>query len=267
MPKLSRHYQQRVELPTLELPFRLILNFLKLLQKIFFQEFQSVNRLDTQAITFKVTRGEPVKVKVHSYQPKYNGELVLIGLKVSEQPEIVEERKISIRLDIAFGDVEEEFNNQNGGAFSQAQKGYIRFGIKHGKLRLNLKNGAMPLNQRGLLKDPNEEWVVRTIELNESPAWEFEARGTPAVLRGARVAQKLGIIDLSDTFCIVEASFNVSTSRTDLEIIAQDGVWDIHTRPKIRATKIAAFFKHVVEPKLKDYLSKVVLEYDSDTIS
>jgi hypothetical protein len=52
-----------------------------------------------------------------------------------------------------------------------------------------------------------------------------------------------------------------------LGVTEQEGVWDDETNKKVKETKLRAFFKKVVEPKVKDYVSKVVLQYDSTTNS
>ncbi len=88
------------------------------------------------------------------------------------------------------------------------------------------------------------------------------------VLFGSLLNQELGTINFLNSLCEVEATFQVSgVNSNNLGITEQDGLWDDKTSKKVKETKIRAFLKKVVEPKLKDYVSRVVLQYDSATIS
>ena len=204
--------------------------------------------------------------KVVSEAHKYDGQLVLIELRFFDDSGVCKTKQIGIGLDIAFGEVEEVVKYKDGLVFGKFREGHIRFGLKHGKLCLALQNGEMPLNQRELHEDSQGDWQVRTTGIKEAPTWEFEARGQPAVLGGSRSDEKLGIVDLSDTDCRVEATFQANINGNDLEITAQDGAWENNATPQAIATKRRVFFKRVVEPKLKEYLSRVVLQYDSAII-
>lgn len=196
---------------------------------------------------------------------KYNGELVCINLRFYENSEVCRIQQIGIELDIAFGEVEEVFPYRN--QFLGRVKSYIRFGIKHGKLCLVLNNGVIPLNQRQLNSDPQGVWQVRTTGIETNPVWEFETRGQPPVLGGSRCHENLGIMNLSGTNCVVQATFKAQINNNDLEIMAQDGAWGNNDTPQVIATKRSLFFKRFVKPRLSDYLSRVVLEYDSAIIS
>ena len=60
----------------------------------------------------------------------------------------------------------------------------------------------------------------------------------------------------------VEAVFQVKVNCNNLEIVEQDNLWEPGTNKKAKTTKSRAFFKQVVKPKLKEYVSKVVIRYD-----
>ena len=191
---------------------------------------------------------------------KYDGQLVLIELSFFDDSGFCPTKQIGIILNISFGQIDEVIKYRFGEA-------YIRFGVKHGKLSLALKKGIIPLAQRGLSEEPKENWQVRATGIQENPVWEFEARGQSDVLGGSLSGEELGVIDLSDTSCIIKAIFKVQINANDLKITAQEGAWKDNDKPQVIETKRRAFFKKVVEPKLKDYLSKMVLQYDSTVIS
>ena len=197
--------------------------------------------------------------KVVSSDHKYDGRLVLTDLRFCDDSEVCKTKKISIILNISFGEVEEDIKYRDG-VLRKVKEGHIRFGIKHGELYLVLQNGVMPLDQRELSEEPKENWQVITTGIKTNPVWEFKTKDQSDVLRGRLVDEKLGIINLSDTSCIVEATFQIHINNNDIEITTQDGAWDNNARPQVIATKRRTFFKRVVEPKLKDYLSKMVLK-------
>lgn len=196
--------------------------------------------------------------KVVSSEHKYDGRLVLTELRFCDDSEVCKTEQVGIILNISFGEVEEVIKYRDG-VLRKVKEGHIRFGIKHGKLCLVLQNGVMPLDQRELSEEPKENWQVTTTGIESNPVWEFKVRGQSDVLYGRLVDEKLGIINLSDTSCIVEATFQVHINKNNLEITTQDGAWENNAKPQVIATKSRAFFKRVVEPKLKDYLSKVVI--------
>ena len=191
---------------------------------------------------------------------KYEGQLALIDLNFFRESGIDNNGEIGVVLDIAFGEIDEKFSYPQG-FFKERIEGYIRFGIKRGKLYLNFENAVMPLNKRVLLDDPKGSWLINTIGVREAPIWNFQAEQSE-ILTGSRSNEKLGFIDSCSDDCVVEAIFKVRVDRNDLEITSQHGVWDSKTRPAVKETKIRAFFKKVLEPKLKDYLGKIVLKYD-----
>jgi hypothetical protein len=191
---------------------------------------------------------------------QYNGELVLLNLDFHGFN--LENRQVGIILDISFGEVDEIVTYPDG------ESGYIRFGVKHGKLYLNLKNGLMPLHQRDFRNDSQGEWQIGTTGIEQSPVWEFAANSQLSILKGVRSDKKLGIIDVPDVSraIMVEAVFRVQVNNNDLEITAQDGAWSSGENPLKVFAKRRAFFERVVKPKLERYISKVVLQYDPTPI-
>ena len=191
---------------------------------------------------------------------QYNGELVVLTLNFHEFN--LQNRQVSIILDISFGEVDEIVTYPDG------ESGYIRFGVKHGKLYLNLKNGLMPLHQRDFRNDSQGEWQIGTTGIEQSPVWEFAANSQLSILKGVRSDKKLGIIDVPDVSraIMVEAVFRDQVNNNDLEITAQDGAWSNREKPEKVAIKRRVFFERVVRPKLERYISKVVLQYDPTPI-
>jgi hypothetical protein len=194
----------------------------------------------------------------------YNGELVYIDLDLFQEVETNNNSQaISVILHISFGECSEEILYRN---YRNNKKAYIRFGIKHGKLRLNLQNGIMPIKEREFIKSEQEclKWIINTTGSDKNPCWEFKVNSEKSKVLGGRVIdKKLGyILNILGDCCILCATFEIQVSTNDIEITAQDGVWDDRTSPKVKETKIRAFLKKVLEPKLKEYLSKVELEVE-----
>lgn len=187
---------------------------------------------------------------------KYEGYLAYINLGFTKE-ESEQTEEIGIRLSITFGIVEEPVKYKSG------KEGSIKFGIKYGELRLSLPTGVqIPLHQRGLNQDPENKWQINPVGQNKAPCWQFTVKENSTVLQGRRSDQKLGSFEVLTHPSDVEAVFQVKVNRNNLEITAQDNVWFSNTNKKIKETMIRAFFKQVVEPKLKEYVNKVVLRYD-----
>ncbi|NET60443.1 MAG: hypothetical protein F6K47_31190, partial [Symploca sp. SIO2E6] len=167
--------------------------------------------------------------KVVSQDHKYDGQLVIIELNFDDSG-FCSTKQIGIILNISFGEIDEVINYIVGEA-------YIRFGVKHGKLSLALKKGLMPLAQRRISEEPKENWQVRATGIQENPVWEFEAGGQSDVLGGLLQDEKLGVIDLSDTSCVIEAIFKVQINANDLKITAQEGAWNDNDKPQVIETK------------------------------
>ena len=191
----------------------------------------------------------------------YNGELVYFDLDLFQEVETNNNSQaISLILHISFGESNEEI------LYGNNKKGYIRFGIKYGKLRLNLQNSIMPIKEREVIKSEQEclKCIVNSTGSDKNPCWEFKVNSEKSkVLSGRVLDAKLGkVFNILGDYCLICATFEIQVSTNNIEITAQDGLWDDRTIPKRKATKIRSFLKKVLEPKLKEYLSKVELEVE-----
>lgn len=191
----------------------------------------------------------------------YNGELVYFDLDLFQEVENHNNSQaISLILHISFGESNEEI------LYGNNKKGYIRFGIKYGKLRLNLQNSIMPIKEREVIKSEQEclKCIVNSTGSDKNPCWEFKVNSEKSkVLSGRVLDAKLGkVFNILGDYCLICATFEIQVSTNNIEITAQDGVWNDRTSPKVKETKIRAFLNKVLEPKLKEYLSKVELEVE-----
>ena len=209
--------------------------------------------------------------KLKSEDQKYDGSLVRIQLNFFNYSQ-QNQKLTDLLLDISFGEVEENYIGLDRLGFGRQER-HIRFGIKFGELCLNFTNKYMLFNS---IWDPEAEKIrglATSVGTSKTPKWQFKANkleteNDTVVLFGTLREQKLGTINFSNSLCEVEATFQVSgVNSNNLGITDQDGLWDAKTSKKVKETKIRAFFKKVVEPKLKDYVSKVVLQYDSAVVS
>lgn len=173
------------------------------------------------------------------------------------------QEQIGIVLDISFGEIEEKYIYKNFGLIEK--EGYIRFGIKFGTLKLKFTDQYMPPKQRKLPEAQEIGGQVTSVGSDENPEWQFKVTDASetAVLFGLLKNQELGIVNLLKIPCKVEATFQVNINGNGLGITAQDGVWDDKTNKKVKESKLRSFFKKVVEPKLKNNVSKIRLQYDS----
>ena len=213
--------------------------------------------------------------KLKSEDQKYDGSLVCIGLNFFNysQPNQQTQQPTGLLLDISFGEVEENYIEQNKLGIGKQERP-IRFGIKFGELCLKFTKEPTLFN---LLNNPEAEKITgqaTSVGTTKSPKWQFkaesklEAENYAVVLFGSLLNQELGTVNFLNSLCEVEATFKVSgVNSNNLGITAQEGLWDEQTSKRRKETKIRAFFKRVVEPKLKDYVSKVVLQYDSAVVS
>ncbi len=179
-----------------------------------------------------------------------------------------DKKKFLVVLDVGFGEEEEKFQYKKPLDFRE-REGYIKFGIKFGVLHFNLTSGCMPLHLR---KCPNIEQIfglLSSLGTEKEPRWQFKVNeNKSSTLFGFLPDLEMGILSLQDNFCLVEATFQIpAVNSNNLEVTAQEGVWNDETNKKVKETKLRAFFKRVVEPKLKDYVSKVILQYESTSKS
>lgn len=193
---------------------------------------------------------------------KYGGRLAYINLGFCHEGGREHPKTLEIRLSISFGLVEEEIN------YSLEEKGWIKFGIREGELCLSLsKNMEIPLRQRGFSSDPQNQWQINVVGENKSPIWQFKVKNNPQVLQGLRKNEKLVELEMVENLYEVEAVFQIKANSNNLQIIAQDNVWDDNYDKKSKLIKIRTFFKRVVEPKIKKYVSRILLRYERTTIS
>lgn len=192
---------------------------------------------------------------------RYDGQLAYLEINCYNQGRTVQTSTIDLVLNITFGEAEEIIPLENN------EKAQIRFGIKRGYLCLALENGNMPLGQRGLRSDPQEEWEVGTVGTSQTPIWTFASKNKEAILKGSRIDQRLGTVNLQGQSGIIEAIFKAGMFVKDFGITAQEGLYDENENILKKDAKCKAFFKNIVMPEIEDYLIKVVLRYDSEIIS
>lgn len=218
------------------------------------------------------TGGEVVPFEKLESDHKYNANLVVFDIKILNFHPKEQTQKFAIILNISFGEVYENFIYKNKFSFAE-QEVRVRFGIKFGRLCLKLTNLSMPLNMRKVPKIEEFNGDVTSMGTDENPEWQFKVKHKSEVpekalvLFGSLNNQEIGIIELLNTTCQIQATFQVNIHSNDLEITEQYGLWDDQTNKKQKETKLRVFFKKVIEPKLKNYVSKLEWQYDSTTIS
>jgi len=217
-------------------------------------------------------KAEEVPFRKVESDSKYNDRLVTFNIRFLNFYPNEQTQKLSIFLDISFGEVEEKVIYSNNFGLDK-KEGHLKFGIKFGRFCLELTNLCLPLNKREVPKIEEFNGDVTCIGNDENPEWQFKVKHKSEVPEKALVLfgllknQEIGIIELSNTSCQVKATFKVNINSNDLGITEQDGLWNEQTNKKVKETKLRAFFKNVIEPKLKNYVSKLELQYDSTTIS
>ncbi|WP_293135492.1 triacylglycerol lipase [Okeania sp. SIO3I5] len=234
------------------------------------KEEKGVEKIPNQDIV-RIIEGDYIK---KTLDQKYNGDLVSVELDFfrDAQTEINQSEAIGIVLGISFGEYDQEIIYDNN------QKGSIIFGIKRGKLRFNLQNGVMPISERKFIKTQKEDWIINSTGSPETPCWEFKAnQENSKVLNGTLKDEILGYIkNISGDRYALCATFEIKINKNYIQIIKitdKEGVRDARTPSRVKETnrvketKIMAFFRNVLEPKLKDYLSKVELIYEKPSNS
>lgn len=127
----------------------------------------------------------------------------------------------------------------------------------------------MPISERRFIKTHKKDWIINSTGSPETPCWEFKAnQENSKVLNGILEDEILGYIkNISGDRYAVCATFEIKVNKNYIQITAQEGVWDARTPPKERETIKRTFFRNILEPKLKDYLSKVELIYEKTSNS
>ena len=152
--------------------------------------------------------------------------------------------------------------------------GHVKFGFKGGELRLRLENGQIPYDCRSLtgsfeLSIKNERGEsdpflstlcrVTTNGSEENPGWVFERKMGSQVLKGSLPGEKLGTLTVIDKPCEVEAKFEVLLRY--LHLTDAEGLWPANISRNKQIVLKRAIAKHLLESKLKPYLSRTVLRY------
>lgn len=123
------------------------------------------------------------------------------------------------------------------------------------------------MSERKFIQTQKEDWIINATGNDRTPCWGFKAnQKNSKVLNGTLKDEILGYFLNIDRYALC-ATFEIQISTNDIEITAQDRVWDAETPSKVKETKIRAFFRKFLEPKLKDYLSKVELIYEKPSNS
>ena len=206
---------------------------------------------------------EQVETKISADEHKFDGRLVITEIKLYKTDDY---RKFQVELTIGFGtpEVKIPINSLFNSTID------IKFGLKNGELCFNLKNGLMPLNQRKCLRSHENNWMGTPLGLRNSPVWEFKidnklmSATQLGILNGFLENGNLGIIELlkENEYCELEAIFKISINRNYIKIIDLDD----GTNKKQKETKIGLLLKYL-KNELDTYVSKVVIRYDTTTIS
>ncbi|NEP54920.1 MAG: hypothetical protein F6K65_41530 [Moorea sp. SIO3C2] len=104
------------------------------------------------------------------------------------------------------------------------------------------------------------DYQITTKGSEENPAWVFEVKTGQPVFKGLLPEVELGTIDVMAKPWDIEATFEVF--KPDVHLTGAEGLWS----PEISREKDVVLDRLIVVkflmPKLKPYLSKVVLKYD-----
>jgi hypothetical protein len=101
---------------------------------------------------------------------------------------------------------------------------------------------------------------VTTKVTEENPVWIFEEEMGEYVLRGWLHKATLATLNVLALPCRVEATFEVS--KRDLCLTEAEGLWPPDISRNKRAVLDRLIIQHLLEPKLKPYLSRAELHYD-----
>ena len=101
---------------------------------------------------------------------------------------------------------------------------------------------------------------VTTKVTEENPVWIFEEEMGEYVLKGSLQKAPLATLTILALPCRVEATFEVS--KRDLCLTEAEGLWPPDISRNKRAVLDRLIIQHLLEPKLKPYLSRAELHYD-----
>lgn len=101
---------------------------------------------------------------------------------------------------------------------------------------------------------------VTTKVTEENPVWIFEEEMGEYVLKGLLHKATLATLNVLALPCRIEARFEVS--KRDLCLTEAEGLWPPDISRNKRAVLDRLIIQHLLEPKLKPYLSRAELHYD-----
>lgn len=153
--------------------------------------------------------------------------------------------------------------------------GRVKFGLKGGELKLMLKNGYISNDSHNLTQlielsinnglEETENFQLRPVcqvSTNGSmsnPAWMFELKIGSQVLKGSLQMAKLGTLQVVKKPCDIEATFEISLR--NLYLTNVEGLYPVNISRNKQIIIERAIAKHLLESKLKPYLSRVELRY------
>ncbi|NEP60645.1 MAG: hypothetical protein F6K31_27215 [Symploca sp. SIO2G7] len=150
-------------------------------------------------------------------------------------------------------------------------KGSIAFGLKGGKLQLRLENGKIHHQFRELTGSltllPQQEGQqlatcqVRTKGSQKNPTWDFAVDPEKPVLQGVLKKTKLATLNAIAFPCSVEATFDVSLQNIYLTKV--QGLWPANLSTNQLAILERGIAQLLLQRKLKPYLSRIELQFDS----
>ena len=170
--------------------------------------------------------------------------------------------------------------------------GYIKFGLKGGRLRIKLKNAEIPASSNQLgrsyelavqKKKPTTSLPQKleisanqpTIESEPSqlisckvavrgtptrPVWVFEVDKGGSVLKGVLKNTALATLDVKAKPCYLEAIFDVAPR--DIHLSEAEGLWPKNISKKKSVVIERAIIRRFLEQKLSPYLSRQTMRYD-----
>lgn len=129
-------------------------------------------------------------------------------------------------------------------------------------------NSHTPQNQVAVNASQKSQKTVASVTIchittkvtEENPVWIFEEERGEFALRGLLAQAKLATINVLAVPCRIEATFIVS--RRDVCLTDAEGLWKSEISPNKRAVLNRLIIQHLLEPKLKHYLSRAELHYD-----
>lgn len=176
---------------------------------------------------------------------------------------LVQAKQKDLHLTIIFNEQWEPFLN-----------GRIKFGLKGGELKLRLENGEIPEESRNLTgflelsieseTGETENFAAPVCEVTKNgsvttPVWVFRLKGFTTVLKGSIERERLGTLNLVRQPCCVEATFEVLLR--DVHLTDTEGLYPKNIDRNKQIVIERKIAQHLLELKLKPYLSRMELRY------